>query len=1160
MAGKKAATPKDPQVNHSQGVRLLERLDAAKLELLAHRLWPQNRVHRRSGTAIRMNCPLPTHGETTPSFDIDAGEHIIKCYGCNYVTRNLLQFLSDTKGWSFRESISQIHSITGVRLVPDRVEKSLEALDVHQQALITIYEVANGYMTACLARREQADTEGDFTEAAMRAVEPALRWLFDERKHLIAYAANAPYGILPSPEMLRRMADELLSIKSSRLYAAEVTTFDKAKRAAIMERIVKLTEHLDTSWTNAALFITGYGLTTPGRIRLRRFPYTSKNECMTILDGFADNDDPVGFFGLYSPNHSTMLPADANSRFFLGVEGENDALTVAEHLAARGVGGITVYAFCGNGNETDLLAEAGVRRTFIVSDEPGALGDGKKFIYGRLTSAIQVDVRIFSRWEGLPNAKDPDDAIHLHGFDRFYELVCSGAAFRHNYQTAEQWALEGALDQASTVPEDDTRGRVAAAVEYGRCVRNPIALALYVESASTALKLPAGPLRQEIVKAKDTERGFIARTVETIRSEFLPLYHEPNAKGGTLHLHHKRTRREITFHMVDGDAMAAQFANVFGNLYDWFKDSVGLPASFTEADEVPHAALILERVRTLQGYLRLAMQDVYQGVPARSECKELGQGLHVKPDPELDSVPCLYVVNGKNVYYGRFLSPGRDHVTWEELSGPRHGAYLFLLADEPWAREITGVGDLDYSNTITKEEYAKALSMAERVFGHWRFKHQSLDASYLARHLAAMTVPSVFPAKTLLSLNGLSHTGKSTLLGTFCGKGSRRLQILDCAQVLSSFSAANIYQGWNHKTCALCMDEFEASQDQRSHKGAAVENITEMLRDLVQEGGAVVGRGSSDGKTKRYVLDIFVVMAAINRPSQPQDENRRYEIHTHKAKDDEAETKNPAVTVFQTFTHEEFDWMRRVLNLGLYRHIANMQEIRAKVEAAMTEEEFGDFSVPTRFLNNFIPLSTVMELLGQDWRPYVKACTASRKERLLSMAKDTAPNALYARVLSIPGINLGADGRVSVRGCLAKPDGWRVINSSSTGVFFDAGRNLLVIDWTVVKAPGGLLHRAEGVENVRETGLKHTLDQHELAVPSSEYQAQGIRIFLRANGHDCTEGFMSVLRMSSVIEELRGVIPPDKPGVYAAPSSPNAPLRAIQGGSGPDKGGGSGNL
>ena len=30
-------------------------------------------------------------------------------------------------------------------------------------------------------------------------------------------------------------------------------------------------------------------------------------------------------------------------------------------------------------------------------------------------------------------------------------------------------------------------------------------------------------------------------------------------------------------------------------------------------------------------------------------------------------------------------------------------------------------------------------------------------------------------------------------------------------------------------------------------------------------------------------------------------------------------------------------------------------------------------------------------------------------------------------------------------------------------------RKLLVVDWTVVKSPGGLLYRAEGVESVRAT-------------------------------------------------------------------------------------------
>jgi len=63
--------------------------------------------------------------------------------------------------------------------------------------------------------------------------------------------------------------------------------------------------------------------------------------------------------------------------------------------------------------------------------------------------------------------------------------------------------------------------------------------------------------------------------------------------------------------------------------------------------ELSHTAQIRERQKDSEQYLKIAMQTVYQDVPAKSECIVVGQGVHMLPDLERNGEKLLFVLNGK---------------------------------------------------------------------------------------------------------------------------------------------------------------------------------------------------------------------------------------------------------------------------------------------------------------------------------------------------------------------------------------------------------------------------------------------------------------------------------------------------------------------------------
>lgn len=1133
--------PQDGRISFRHGVQFFSKLDAAKALTLMAKAFPASRPVQTGTYRVQMHCPLPEHEDKKASFEVNTLRGYAKCHStyCLFYTRNLLDLFARARGWTAKDALTFVQAETGLRLATEKIEKEIEALDVHHWAMRALFAACTRHLRACVA--PPADDEA-YSPAALRAAKPALEWLFGARKHDPELLEHLAYGLFPPFKQLDHLAEAWLGAMQTRLYEHGDATANKTlhpdRRAKIIARLQELYNGLDARWVGGVTYHMGLAPTTPGRLRIR-LPRDEKDDGIFIMRGYTD-DEPNGFFGLFSESFAAFgAEEDADVAWFL-VEGENDATTLQERALAAGKVGVRFIASCGTANPTDLLAHAGIPQVWMIPDEPSVdYGRGDTYVRSRLESALETDVRVFNRWgqlaEGSP--KDPDDAVHAHGFATCWRLFVEERAA--NYLTADQWAVDRAVAEAGELPEVEVRQRTAKAAEYGRCVRHPAQLARFVEEACRLLGLTAGALRAEVFNARDNEAGYIMRIAQTIRHEFHVLYKEDNARGGTLALFHKAQKRQIEFYMTDGEAMVAQFSNVFGDMYAYFKEHIGLFG--VGADEMLDGArrttVIKEAQKELREYLKFAMQEINKGVCARHECEKVGQGIHHKLDPEREGERCVYVVNGRRVYKGVWPKPGVANVAWRELDGPSEGPYLFELTPRPWSRVIDEVAALEAGNAITLAQVRAAIDAVRTLFDAcWRWVHQELDATFLAWHLFASSVQCAFPSKVILSFLGPSTSGKSTAMSVFSGSQYKQIQLLEACVATSNYTMPSIYQFWDRSTLAMALEEFEDDGNGLLHKGQQVANISELLRHAIVDEGVSVRKGTADGKGREYHIHTNIVLSSILKARLGQDENRRYMIETVKVEG----LKDPVVAIAELVAPEAFAALRRVATLGLLKHVPDLARLHDEVFQEVNQTQVASYAVPTRFVRNFVPLASLMKLFGEDHRAFIREACESRKENLLAAAKDTASDALFDQLTRIPGALIGENGaRGSVSSLLSKADDWRLLNRSGCGVFYDDAHKVLVVDWITVTAPGGLLNRVDAFRGLTYRNLKHSLDQHRRAVKTREYGELKVFDFLRTHTINASEHELTVLRLDDFVATLRAhaqVVPPAGNGaeVHAA--------------------------
>ena len=1154
MAAKRPA----PKSQSQQGKALFARLGVAKTRAMFERLFPvvshsgARRTTSQVGTdGFYTNCILPGHEDDTPSLFIDCGKGYAECRGapCGYHTTSLLKLLQDAAGWSYKDSVTQVHAATGVRVATGKAEKELEELDEHQQTIATMMTVFNDHLCRCIRPPASEDKyASDYSPAYLRAVQPTLDWLYVERGRKKKYAHLMPYGLLPTVELTLKFVGKALEDRAEAEMKLGVVTTTKERRERILAKVEALMRGIDSQWIHCVTFHTGYGISTPGAIRLRK-PSNDKTGGIDTIGRLRGEEDPVGFYGLYQPRLRHLTPRQVADTHVLVVEGEHDTNAYIEGLLEAGKSGVLPIGCIGTHNNLDLLADAGIERPHLFSDEPSmAYGKGEAWTTHVLCESDKCDARVFSGWHLLNegNPKDPDDAIRIHGFDKVYALTLGPEA---QYQTVEAWALDRLHERTAEL--QDPRDRLSHAIELGKCVKNSAAFALYLDSAAKLAGVPVAALRQELVKTSFTEVGYVARLADAIGNEFHKSYREDSSRGGELFLFHRQKRHAIQFYLTDGRAMMAQMSNVYGDMWTWIKDHVGLPPALDDAnlEGAPSSLLLPDKMRILGDYLAIAMQQVYQGVPARIECSEHNQGPWWLEDPGHPGTKCIYIHNGDKTYKGVWR-PGTDALLdWWELPGPSDGRELFNHdGTKRWSREIGSVADLEAGNAYTKADLAVALRKLSAMFAKlWKLKYGELDAKFLAYHLAATAVTQAFETKSIVHVLGETNAGKSSILSCFGGTQFPDLSLVEASHYRANYTAAFVSQTWNRCALAMLLDEFEDEQSSRSHKGQQVENLSEMMRQLVTAKGTDPGRGSNDGKPRSTILHSFAMLASILRASKPQDNNRRMMIELFTNNDSGA--KPPDIAMFEFFKRSEYEDIKRMFSIGMHKWVPELSALQKKVSQEIAKEGLVDYRVPARFSDNLLPAVAVMALVEEEavWKKFLADTFKARREAIVEVAQDTSSNTLFERILNVPNCQYANGKRASVNQLISRQDTVEELNKSPCGVYFDERNKLLVINWWAVNAVGGgLLYRVDNYDQMSPQNLKHTFDQHPNALKPNELKEYRVFEFLRVHATGSNERGISAMKIDKVVNSLRDIPQQENTNVIHLPPRPPADAPKIQ--------------
>lgn len=1113
--------------SHNDGHKLLTLLDVSQLKSLIEHAFPENHITRIGASAIKTNClagNVTGHIDKDPSMYIDVARGTIKCKACQYFSNNLLQLFQDARGWSYRETLSQVLTYTGKRLVSEKIEGDVEAYDIHNIAVATMLHVCTTYARNLLAPPLDPEDRNNYDEIALHAAAPVVEWLFQHRKHKAEHIGALPYGVWPPQHLLFSYAAERLEAQASAQYARFQNTYLTAeRREKVLERIKAIATPAGTEWTNSVAFFNGHGLRTPGKIRLRR-PHLEdeKDGNYLTLPGFTE-DEPIGYFGLYAPHLGGLDPSEAKALRFYLVEGENDAITAQEHFLSAGITGYVFLASNGAFNDLDALGAAGIDTVYVISDHP-VRGKGETWLRGRLLTATEVGVKIFRGWSALDRIagmpKDPDDAVQLGGFDIFKRTIVDEVD--KWFVPVDVWAFDRALEDTATLGPDDVRERTTIAVTYGEAVRNPAQLSQYVERICAKLGLTPALVRGQIVRSKDDEQGLIARIIDVLTRLFHPLYKEDTTRGAVLHLHHRTKDRTIKFGTDDGAGMLSALANVVGDVHTFFAEQVGIPAWVLPQQGPGAMQPVRELQRVFGEYLKIAVQSIFQDVPTREECTQYGQGIHVIEDPNAPFGVALMVVNGMCVYEGTYVPDGSLMLAWKKLDGPSRGRALFLTDAQPLFPELRSLADLEESNHFTIDDVRVYIGKLVHLYRTgWRTLNTELDAKFMAYYQAAFSAPHLSPSKVHLELVGQHSSGKSTALSTFCGGQFPHLQICPWAKGLVNYSPASIYQGFNRASVTMGLEEFTRDLTIATAKTAQVQSINELLRQVIFPGGAVISRAMPNGGSRQMIVRTNVVTASIHPAHDPQDASRRLTIETVKVEG----LKDPQIEFAELFPPDELSRMRRVLGLGLIKFYRPYREHYEKIERELgTGKVVTSFAVDTRFLRNFYPIAPLMALLGEDWKDFVVKATEARRGRLTANARSNVTTQLFDTIFRTNNLRIGQSGSItSVAVMLGSKDSsrWLALNHAQAGVYYFEELKYLIIDWISVVAPGGLLHRVEPYCRTPPNLLKHQLDQHPLAQRDHQYDPPKVLALLRSFGGVMRTDEITVINLEHIVTDLR---------------------------------------
>lgn len=1038
--------------------KLWSAADPQRWYLLLRELAPDQGWTLR-GKLIKGRCPF--HADANPSFILDFGRQMGRCYGCDTFVGDIAQLVAALRHSSYAESLVFLNGRFDLTEVLGNKADELAAYNQLQQVKNRMAEAMRQVVAECIRDRP----------SHLTYLRPGLAYLTYGRGLPLTVLPRLPVGLFARPEHLKAHLPEADHARVDEYFA-------KYRHPRFQGAVAFWYNHAPDS-------ISRFKLRMPAPDApkiLAAYPNPANmpaDEARALYTkDFLFVDDPyAGELGLYGLNHYRRVLGAADADAYL-TEGEFDALAVmAAQMSGNGPDMAMLAAGGKSGTDLACLRECGVRVTWVVQDHPARNGDSFAAALLRNPRNFTGDAahrslnfKIF-RWPPEMRGGDLDEAVRDMGYEAVSRVLCGERASR--FSNAAPWIVDRcaeavdrikaeaqsrllsldrdaptAATEEANILDDQERDVRAVILEWFRCVHEPAERLAFARHFAAREHIDIAELDdvRQAIYALNTVEGAKARLRAALEEVLQFAYYEAGRQGNVFTLWSKRHCETVTLPLNDTglEQMVSLYAGAA--MLDWARSLLGKsPVLYAGcAGKDP-----LADERRLHANALFLLRQVVLGLS--SECRQagaltpVGQGVHYVDLPVgAGGSRCVYVVNGPHVFRGRFEGEAGGPVEWDHLNNVADGGLLFLLRPRPWS----AVADPSDLYAASRVDLGATFKRVRDVLDCWRFKDHALMRDYLAAWILSLPVQRAVGQVGITFLTGESTSGKTSFIRLLGGNspGSDVPAILEAGTFATDATPAWIYQEMNGSSLLLGLDEAETRFD--TEHGARINEIQRMLYSLPTGGVSLARGGATPDQRLAYHLRMPVLMAAISMQTDPVFLTRIMVVRTRK----EPGRRNVGDALADMLGQDELDGLRRNITVGLLPRIPELVARRRALYERLAQLPTA-VPVTSRFIVSLLTPLAVYELLGHDPVSLYQEIIRRNRGRLEALNQhdfqaDILNAALYTDAVRI----MGGEGAsfVSARTLIMAGD-YRRLNAAECGVYALEEQGWIVLVWRQAK-------------------------------------------------------------------------------------------------------------
>lgn len=1042
--------------------------------LLVSELRPEGRW-KRSGPHVKGCCPF--HDDPGPSFCITPvsprGSGIATCFGCRRFWTNPVAFVAEMKKCSHGDAIMFLRKRFSLKaLIPDALYEKVRDHERHQNMKNKLADFMSDQLMQAI--RIWPD-ELELTKAGLYWAKPTIEYLMSRKlgecapNELRPVGETTPEGPDPWGIWAAICGSQLLGVLPplATVQGHFGSDSDEFKfYSSYFDQV--LSE--GAKWVGAIVFGYHDGPKSVCRFKLR-VPSPEVKDFIFIDDAYkAEMNDFRGYFGLnfYRTFLGPKTPDDPYTHTVNAFEGEFDSLSSIAQQIRRGQEDFFALSLGGaSAQACDKLVSFGVSQIRIVPDDDhGGVEFAKNCLDRTKVKTLSFEVfewpDEYRSWVDPtdPNKriKDADEAVKALGYPKW----CRHVLDKENYVKLHMWCFDQARNQIARSAVNDVRQQSRIAQEWGAYITDNQELKRFCDNVAKVYDLDATILSRDISAKDEDEEAFIERLGRVLEEHFYPVgVQNAESRKKLLVLYNKDTRKQDVVTLNDERAVETLLSTYFGALYEFVRDHVGDP-SFLALEGEEMSLPIPIKIKKYREYLTLALLRMAKGLPALDAATARGQGLHLVEVGE--GTMRSYVVNGREVYHLDHKSDGS--FTASLLDGPSHEGVVFNNDGPAWMPSLDK--QLIEANVDVVELYNRIRTMIDLG---WSWKHQALDATFLAAYLMCLSVMTVFHRQTALFVTGEFQSGKSRFVGgLISGHEFPRMQLVAHSTLMNVYTPASIRQERNNSPLALCLEEFE-DYGNNEKKSVNVRGVLEMTRDLISESVVKIAVGTTTGEPRHYYLRFPMICSAIKPLRDAASLSRfiTFEL-TH-----DSRRIDPQVALLDAYGEVGMRATRRDLAVGLMRHMPGLHATQTEVEREFATGALMPAHAQARFREALYPVLTMLKFLRAEaekqgradvipeYKRFAMEFADSRKDQLARLKATTENEQIFETLLSsvIHVQNDSSQGSermgygTTIRIMLADLNKLEDINKTKKGVYLDTKMEWLIVNW--IEAKQGVL-------------------------------------------------------------------------------------------------------